>query len=92
LENEAQVQERAVVAAQKYLELANSRYTGGVTSYLEVTTAESAALSDELTAVNILGRRMVDAVTLVQALGGGWDRSSLPERPECCGKLTSNLR
>jgi NodT family efflux transporter outer membrane factor (OMF) lipoprotein len=92
LENEAQVQERAVVAAQKYLELANSRYTGGVTSYLEVTTAESAALSDELTAVSILGRRMVDAVTLVQALGGGWDRSSLPGRPECCGKLTSNLR
>ena len=92
LENEAQVQERAVVAAQKYLELANSRYTGGVTSYLEVTTAESAALSDELTAVNILGRRMVDAVTLVQALGGGWDRSSLPDRPECCGKLASNSR
>jgi NodT family efflux transporter outer membrane factor (OMF) lipoprotein len=92
LENEAQVQERAVVAAQKYLELANTRYTGGVTSYLEVTTAQSAALSDELTAVNILGRRMVDAVTLVQALGGGWDRSSLPERPECCGKLTSNSR
>jgi NodT family efflux transporter outer membrane factor (OMF) lipoprotein len=92
LENEAQVQERAVVAAQRYLELANTRYTGGVTSYLEVTTAQSAALSDELTAVNILGRRMVDAVTLVQALGGGWDRSSLPERPECCGKLTSNSR
>jgi len=89
LEHEAQVQENAVIAAQKYLELANSRYTGGVTSYLEVTTAQSAALSDELTAVNILGRRMVDAVTLVQALGGGWDRSSLPDRPECCGKLTS---
>jgi NodT family efflux transporter outer membrane factor (OMF) lipoprotein len=92
LDNEAQVQERAVVAAQKYLELANTRYTGGVTSYLEVTTAQSAALSDELTAVNILGRRMVDAVTLVQALGGGWDRSSLPDHPECCGKLTSTSR
>jgi NodT family efflux transporter outer membrane factor (OMF) lipoprotein len=92
LENEAQVQEKAVVAAQKYLDLANTRYTGGVTSYLEVTTAQSAALSDELTAVTILGRRMVDAVTLVQALGGGWDRSSLPDRPECCGKLTSNSR
>jgi NodT family efflux transporter outer membrane factor (OMF) lipoprotein len=92
LENEAQVQERAVVAARNYLDLANTRYTGGVTSYLEVTTAQSAALSDELTAVTILGRRMVDAVTLVQALGGGWDRSSLPDRPECCGKLTSNSR
>src|ERR1700726_35130 len=92
LEHEAQVQENAVVAAQKYLELANTRYTGGVTSYLEVTTAQSAALSDELTAVNILGRRMVDAVTLVQALGGGWDRSTLPDHPECCGMLTSNSK
>src|SRR6266403_489175 len=89
LEHEAQVQDKAVVAAQKYLELAVTRYKGGVTSYLEVTTAESAALSDEVTAVNLLGRRMVAAVTLVQALGGGWDRSALPERPECCGKLTS---
>lgn len=33
LENEAQVQQSAAVAAQKYLELANTRYVGGVTSY-----------------------------------------------------------
>ena len=92
LEHEAQVQDKAVIAAQKYLELAWTRYKGGVTSYLEVTTAQSAALSDELTAVNILGRRMVDAVTLVQALGGGWDRSALPARLECCGKLTTNSK
>ncbi len=92
LEREAQVQNAAVDAAEKYLALANTRYTGGVTSYLEVTTAQSAALSDEVTAVNILGRRMVNAVLLVQALGGGWDRSALPERPECCGKLTSTSR
>jgi NodT family efflux transporter outer membrane factor (OMF) lipoprotein len=92
LEREAQTQQQAVAAAQKYLELANTRYKGGVTSYLEVTTAQTAALSDEVTAVNILGRRMVDAVTLVQALGGGWDRSSLPARPECCGKLTASSK
>ena len=92
LEHEAQVQDKAVAAAQKYLELADTRYKGGVTSYLEVTTAQSAALSDEVTAVNILGRRMVNAVTLVQALGGGWDRVSLPARPECCGKLSSSSK
>jgi NodT family efflux transporter outer membrane factor (OMF) lipoprotein len=89
LEHEAQVQNTAVAAAEKYLTLANTRYTGGVTSYLEVTTAQSAALSDEITAVNILGRRMVNAVTLVQALGGGWNSSEISQRPECCGKLTS---
>jgi NodT family efflux transporter outer membrane factor (OMF) lipoprotein len=92
LEHEAQVQEKAVVAAQKYLDLAITRYKGGVTSYLEVTTAQTAALSDEVTAINILARRMVDAVSLVQALGGGWDRSALPARPECCGKLMSSSR
>jgi NodT family efflux transporter outer membrane factor (OMF) lipoprotein len=92
LEREAQTQQQAVAAAQKYLELAVTRYKGGVTSYLEVTTAQSAALSDEVTAVNILGRRMVDAVGLIQALGGGWDRSELPAHPECCGKLTSSSR
>jgi len=92
LEHEAQVQDQAVVAARKYLQLATTRYNGGVTSYLEVTTAQTAALSDEVTAVNILGRRMVDAVTLVEALGGGWNSSELPQRPECCGKLTGASR
>jgi NodT family efflux transporter outer membrane factor (OMF) lipoprotein len=92
LEKEADTQQRAVLASQKYLELSLTRYRGGITSYLEVTTAQSAALTDEVTAVNILGRRMTSAVLLIQALGGGWDRSSLPARPECCGKLTSSAK
>ena len=92
LENEAKVQDEAVVAAQRSLDLSVTRYKGGVTSYLEVITALSAALTDEVTAVNILGRRMANTVLLIQALGGGWDRSSLPERPECCGKLASSTQ
>jgi NodT family efflux transporter outer membrane factor (OMF) lipoprotein len=87
LENEAKVQEQAVTAAQSSLDLSTTRYKGGVTSYLEVITAQSAALSDEVQAVNILGRRMANTVLLIQALGGGWDRSSLPTRPE---KLVSS--
>lgn len=89
LEQEAGVQAVAVQAAQRSLELSNTRYEGGVTSYLEVITAQNAALADEVTAVNILGRRLASAVLLIQALGGGWDRSSLPDHPECCGKLVS---
>jgi NodT family efflux transporter outer membrane factor (OMF) lipoprotein len=90
LEDEAKVQDEAVAAAQDSLDLSVTRYKGGVTSYLEVITAQSAALADEVTAVNILGRRMANTVLLIQALGGGWDRSSLPDRPECCGKLASS--
>jgi outer membrane protein TolC len=90
LEQEAGVQATAVQAAERSLDLSNTRYDGGVTSYLEVITAQNAALSDEVTAVNILGRRMASAVLLIQALGGGWDRSSIPNRPECCGKLETS--
>jgi NodT family efflux transporter outer membrane factor (OMF) lipoprotein len=90
LENEANVQDEAVAAAQRSLDLSIIRYKGGVTSYLEVITAQNAALADEVTAVNILGRRMASTVLLIQALGGGWDRSSLPVRPECCGSLASS--
>jgi outer membrane protein TolC len=90
LENEAKVQDEAVAAAQRSLDLSITRYKGGVTSYLEVITAQSAALTDEVTAVNLLGRRMANTVLLIQALGGGWDRSTLPQ-PECCGKLVSSV-
>jgi outer membrane protein TolC len=78
---------KTVQAAARSLDLSNTRYEGGVTSYLEVITAQNAALSAEVTAVNILGRRMASAVLLIEAMGGGWDRSELPQRPECCGKL-----
>jgi NodT family efflux transporter outer membrane factor (OMF) lipoprotein len=88
LENEAKVQDEAVRAAERSLKLSIIRYKGGVTSYLEVITAQSAALSDEVMAVNLLGRRMANTVLLIQALGGGWDRSTLPQ-PQCCGKLVS---
>jgi NodT family efflux transporter outer membrane factor (OMF) lipoprotein len=48
LESEAKVQNEAVVAAQRSLDLSVTRYKGGVTSYLEVITAQSAALADEV--------------------------------------------
>lgn len=89
LENEAQTENGAVVAAQNSLDFSMKRYTGGVTSYLEVTTAQSAALEDQVTAVNIEGERMTATVQLVQALGGGWDRSQIAVPPDCCGKIVT---
>ena len=79
LEEEAKTQEGAVVAAEHSLALSNNRYRGGVSNYLEVITAQSAALADERTAVDVATRRMVSSVLLIKALGGGWDRSQLPK-------------
>jgi outer membrane protein TolC len=68
-----------VAAAQHSLDLSNTRYKGGVTSYLEVLTAEATLLQDQVTAINIESRRFADSVGLVRALGGGWDTTQLPK-------------
>ena len=77
LETEAKTEEGAVAAAQHSLELSNTRYKGGVANYLEVTTAQSVALGDEVTSVEILTRRVVASVLLIKALGGGWNASQI---------------
>ncbi len=78
LQDVAKTQDAAVAAAEHSLSLSTTRYQGGVTSYLEVVTAQSAALSDERAAVDILTRRMVASVLLIKALGGGWNVSQIP--------------
>jgi NodT family efflux transporter outer membrane factor (OMF) lipoprotein len=82
LADEADTQNAAVAAAQHSLELSTNRYKGGVANYLEVITAQSAALADQRIAVQILGRRTTDAVLLIKALGGGWDSHQLPSAPQ----------
>ena len=77
LEAAYESQQRAVADAERSLELANARYTGGLVNYLDVITAEEQALSNERQETQILGQRMTTSVYLVKALGGGWDSSSL---------------
>lgn len=78
LEQEAATEDAAVASAQHSLALSDNRYKGGVTSYLEVITAQSAALANERAAADILTRRAVASVLLVKALGGGWNVAKLP--------------
>jgi len=78
LSEEAEITNQAVKFAQQSLEISTEQYTGGLTNYLQVITAQTSALQNQLTAVDILARRKVASVSLVQALGGGWDASQLP--------------
>src|ERR1019366_3455288 len=75
---EEKQQAAAVAAAERAVKLAENRYQGGITTYLEVVTAKRVALSNERTAVDILTRRMVASVNLVRALGGGFDAGKAP--------------
>jgi NodT family efflux transporter outer membrane factor (OMF) lipoprotein len=79
LEQEAAMQHEATQAAENSQQLAMNRYKGGLVTYLEVITAQSIALSNERTEVDLMQRRMDASVQLVRALGGGWDVSKLPK-------------
>ena len=78
LAEEARQQADAVASAERSLALAINRYEAGVTTYLEVITAQSAALANQTTAAAILTRRMTASVLLIKALGGGWTVADLP--------------
>jgi NodT family efflux transporter outer membrane factor (OMF) lipoprotein len=79
LDEESKKENQAVQSAELSLTLSTNRYKGGLVTYLEVITAQSAALSNERTAVDLLTRRMNSTVLLIKALGGGWDVSKLPQ-------------
>jgi NodT family efflux transporter outer membrane factor (OMF) lipoprotein len=84
LEQELSVQADAVKAARESVRLTENQYKAGTVSYLNVIQAETIALSNEQTAVNLLGRQATAAVLLVKALGGGWRYSGADlagERP-----------
>ena len=78
LAQEAEITDRAVKAAQQSLEISTDQYRGGLTNYLQVITSQTSTLQNQRTVVDILTRRMVASVSLIQALGGGWDASQLP--------------
>jgi outer membrane protein, multidrug efflux system len=73
-------QNAAVEDSRRALELANNRYVGGITSYLDVITAQTTLLSNERLATQLQGQQMVTSVFLVKALGGGWDASQIQKQ------------
>jgi NodT family efflux transporter outer membrane factor (OMF) lipoprotein len=78
LAQEGEIVERAVAAAQQSLDVATIQYRGGLASYLQVITAQTSLLQNQRATVDLLTRRLVASVSLIQALGGGWDVSQLP--------------
>ena len=79
LDEELAVEQRAVSAAQRSFDTSNQRYKGGVTSYLEVLTAEATLLSNQRTLTDLQSRQFAATVQLIRALGGGWDTTQLPK-------------
>ena len=88
LADEAVTVEKTVAAAQRALTISTDQYKAGTTSYLTVITEQATLLGAQRTAVELLTRRQTASVLLVQALGGGWDRSQLPSVKDTQAKGT----
>lgn len=83
LAEEADAESSAVESARRSLAISTKRYKGGVTSYLEVLTAQTIQLANERAQAEIATRRSAGSIQLIKALGGGWTppHLSLSNRP-----------
>jgi NodT family efflux transporter outer membrane factor (OMF) lipoprotein len=81
LEIEADQQHQSTISAQQSLDLFNTRYEGGVDTYLQVITWQTSLLQNERNEIDITRRRLEASVLLIKALGGGWNASQLPQHP-----------
>jgi len=78
LSKQIQQEQQAVDSAQTYLKLEQARYETGVDPYVDVLIAQTTVLAGQQTLNNLQVEQMTAAVAVVEALGGGWDRSQLP--------------
>jgi NodT family efflux transporter outer membrane factor (OMF) lipoprotein len=78
LEREAAQVADSVGAARRSLDISTAQYKAGVVSSLPVITAQATLLQSQRSAVDIVTRRLLASVQLIEALGGGWDASRLP--------------
>ncbi len=81
-------QQQAVKDAQDYLDLELVRYNTGVDPYVDVVIAQTTLLNSQETLNALEVNEMTSSVELVQALGGGWDRTQLPTPAQAGAKTT----
>ncbi len=86
LSKEIQQEQQAVASAQTYLKLEQARYETGIDPYVDVLIAQTTVLADQQTLNTLQVQQMTSAVALIEALGGGWDRSQLPSTQQVTQK------
>ena len=77
-----QQQQRVVASSQQALNLELVRYQTGLDPFVDVVTLQNTLLSNQQALTSLQVSEMMNAVSLVEALGGGWDKSQLPTPSE----------
>ena len=79
-------QQEAVEHSETYLKLEQTRYDTGIDPYIDLAVAQITLLSNRQTLTNLKIEEMTASVLLIEALGGGWDRSQLPTPAQITAK------
>jgi len=90
LSKQIQQQEQAVQSAQQFLALSQARYETGVDTFLNVLVAQTTLLTDQEQLASLHTQEMTASVQLIEALGGGWDRSQLPTPAQVSKKVAKS--
>jgi len=77
LVQQSAAQDRALASARRAAALAQTRYDAGVVSYLEVIDAQRTSLATERASAQLAAIRLNTGVSLIKALGGGWQPATL---------------
>jgi NodT family efflux transporter outer membrane factor (OMF) lipoprotein len=77
LEKQSAVEDKLVLAAREAEKLTLNQYKAGTVPYSSVITAQTTRLASEQSALTVFVDRLTASVTLIEALGGGWDASQL---------------
>jgi len=72
LDEEAQYQQSALLAAQRAETITLNQYQAGIVSYLNVLTAQNTRISADSSLWSVKNRQYVASVALISALGGKW--------------------
>lgn len=83
-------EQEAVKSSEQFVEMEVQRYDSGVDPYVDVVTAQTTLLGNQVTLNSLQVEEMLSAVQLVQALGGGWDRSQLPSPSQISAKVPAS--
>jgi len=78
-DRELKVEIETVKIAKQAVAIALNEYRAGTQNFTTVVTAEATELVDEESLLSTKASRLTADVTLIVALGGGWDDSKLPQ-------------
>lgn len=70
-----------LAAAKRAVEIAEIRYTGGYSGFLEVLDVQRSANNAELQYIQNRQQRLVATISLIKALGGGWKEAAATNAP-----------